>query len=187
MTADRGRVLCGLARAALAHHLHGGPEPAADGAWLDEPGAAFVTLTQGDEHRLRGCIGTLQAYRSLRDDVTDNAVAAATRDPRFPPLDAAELDRTRIEVSVLSVPEPVPLPPGPTREADAVAALRPHVDGVILRHGHHRGTFLPQVWQQLPDPARFLTHLKRKAGLADDWWQPDVRLQRYTVTAYREE
>ena len=177
---DAGPVLCGIARGALEQVLRGADVARPSGAWLDEPGAAFVTLTRGGA--LRGCIGTLQAFRPLRTDVADNAVASATRDPRFPPLPPAHLDSTAIEVSVLSPPVDLEV----TSEADALRRLRPHVDGVILTYDRHRGTFLPQVWEQLPEPARFLAHLKRKAGLAADWWDPGVRLQRYTVTAYHE-
>ncbi len=179
---DAGTILCAIARAAIS----GSPEPSpsarsdTESRWLDEPGAAFVTLT---EHgRLRGCIGTLIAYRPLRRDVADNAVAAATRDPRFPPVRAPEIPGLAIEVSVLSTPVPLTI----ASEQEARERLVPHVDGVILTYRHHRGTFLPQVWEQLPEPAEFLTHLKQKAGLDPDWWHPDVRLERYTVTAFHE-
>lgn len=181
LPADAGIVLTGLARRAIEAALGGGPRPAYEPGWLTEPGAAFVTLTQGE--RLRGCIGSLTAYRPLGDDVVDNAVAAATRDPRFPAMTAEELGRTHVEVSVLSAPEPFPV----TSETDALARLRPGVDGVILTYGSHRGTFLPQVWEQLPGPADFLTQLKRKAGLPADWWDLGVRLERYTATPFHEE
>jgi hypothetical protein len=148
--------------------------------WLDTPGAAFVTLTQ--QGALRGCIGSLTAYRPLREDVADNAVNAALRDPRFPPLSARELAETRIEVSVLSEPEPYPF----THRADAVSGLRPGVDGLILEYGSHRGTFLPQVWDSLTEPDDFLAHLVRKAGLPAGWWDDDARLSRYTVKAFEE-
>lgn len=148
--------------------------------WLDTPGAAFVTLTQ--QGALRGCIGSLTAYRPLREDVADNAVNAALCDPRFPPLSARELAETRIEVSVLSEPEPYPF----THRADAVSGLRPGVDGLILEYGSHRGTFLPQVWDSLTEPDDFLAHLVRKAGLPAGWWDDDARLSRYTVKAFEE-
>lgn len=182
---EKGRLLTALARGAIAQAF-GRPyqRPQLPG-WLYPPGATFVTLTQGGE--LRGCIGTLEAYRPLIDDLESNARAAAFDDPRFPALNEAELDRTRVEVSILSKPEPMEF----SDEADALAQLRPGVDGVILeaRRGAHwyRATFLPQVWEQLPRPAEFMAHLKRKAGLAMDDWSDDVRLSRYTVEKFKEE
>lgn len=178
---DAGPVLCRIAREAIAGWWDPGPrDHAADSSWLDAPGAAFVTLTQ--HGTLRGCIGSLEARRPLREDVAANAVNAAFRDPRFPPLARDELERTHIEVSVLSAPEPFPY----SSRADLVARLRPGVDGLILEHGHHRGTFLPQVWEQLSDPSTFLAHLVRKAGLPDGWWDDTARISRYTVTAFEE-
>ncbi len=181
---DAGRVLLPLARAAIAEALgvsgaarH--PVPA-EPPWLRADGASFVTLTQGGA--LRGCIGTLQAGRSLHDDVRANAVAAALRDPRFAALTAGELDHTRVEVSVLTPPQALTF----DDEAHALAQLRPGQDGVILTCGRHRATFLPQVWQQLPEPETFMTRLKHKAGLPADFWSPDVQLSRYTVSKWEE-
>ena len=111
-----------------------------------------------------------------------NAVNAAVRDPRFPPLTTAELPDTHIEVSVLSPPEPYPF----TDRADALSRLRPGVDGLILEYGSHRGTFLPQVWDSLSKPDDFLANLVRKAGLPAGWWDDDARLSRYTVKAFEE-
>ena len=176
----RGAVLLGLARGAIAsglgHHM-GLP---ASAPWLREPGACFVTLTVGGQ--LRGCIGSLEPRRSLLEDVRANAAAAAFRDPRFPPLTAEEFDATRIEVSLLSPLEPMPV----TGQADALRQLVPGVDGVVLEWRRHRGTFLPQVWQELPDPRDFLAQLKRKAGLDPDFWADDIRLSRYHVTKWSE-
>ena len=118
----------------------------------------------------------------LREDLRANAQAAAFDDPRFPPLNAEELDTTRVEVSVLSRPEPLSF----ADEADCLAQLRPGVDGVILEYGWHRATFLPQVWEQLPEPRQFMAHLKRKAGLAPDFWSGDLRLSRYGVEKFKE-
>jgi AmmeMemoRadiSam system protein A len=137
--------------------------------------------------RLRGCVGSLTAYRPLRDDVHANARAAAFSDPRFPPLARDELDAVELEVSLLSAPEPLPV----ASEEEALALLRPGVDGVILEYrdpedGDRRGTFLPQVWEQLPDPRDFLAHLKDKAGLPPNFWHPGIRLWRYTVTNWEE-
>ncbi len=197
---DAGPVLCAIARSAIARGV-GAADPRFDAAaeangpdpggfqplvsqnrdsWLDAPGAAFVTLTQ--QGALRGCIGSLTAYRPLREDVAANAVNAAVRDPRFPPLTAHELPATHIEVSVLSEPEPYPF----TNRADAASRLRPGVDGLTLEYGSRRGTFLPQVWDTLSEPDEFLSHLVRKAGLPAGWWHDDARLSRYTVKAFEE-
>jgi hypothetical protein len=178
---ERGKILLPIARAAIARALnllHTADETA---PWLEEHGACFVTLTQHGE--LRGCIGTLQAYRSLLSDIKSNAVSAALRDPRFAPLAAEEFDSIRIEVSLLSASEPMTI----RHEEDAIAQLRPGIDGVIFEYGlQYRSTFLPQVWEQLPEPHQFMAHLKRKAGLPDDFWAEGVKLSRYTVTKWRE-
>lgn len=177
----RGRVLTQLARASIARALGEPVQAPPHPEWLNTPGAVFVTLTRGGE--LRGCIGSLEARRSLGEDVEENARLAAFADPRFPPLSRAELADTQIEVSVLSPAEPIDF----CDEADALRRLRPGVDGVILEYGRHRATFLPQVWRQLPDPRDFLAHLKRKAGLPADFWHPELRLYRYTVEKYEED
>jgi len=148
--------------------------------WLLDKGASFVTLTIGGE--LRGCIGSLVAYQPLKDDVRQNARAAAFEDPRFYPLSVEEFDKIHIEVSVLSPPEPMPFS---TRE-EALSMLRPGVDGVILSAARRRATFLPQVWDELPDPEEFISHLLRKAGLPATFWDDSVRIERYTVTAFEE-
>lgn len=181
MSADAlGRQLLALARNAIEHRLRGIPEAAAADPALAAPGAVFVTLTQGGE--LRGCIGSLEAWRPLAEDVRENACAAAFRDPRFPPLAADELPRTRVEVSLLTPAEPVAF----ADEADALRQLRPGKDGIVFECGGRRATFLPQVWEQLPEPARFLGQLKRKAGLPGDFWSDDVRLSRYRVDKWKE-
>jgi AmmeMemoRadiSam system protein A len=177
---EKGSTLLKLARSEIASKLG---EPAAKpvkAAWLQEPGASFVTLTRQGE--LRGCIGTLEAHRPLGVDVRENAVAAAFRDPRFMPLTRGEFDDIRVEVSVLSPTEPLQV----KDESAALAVLRPNVDGVVFEYGHYRSTFLPQVWEQLPKPAEFLAHLKRKAGLPVDFWADQVRLSRYTVSKWKE-
>lgn len=186
---DAGAFLLLLARAAIADRLRiADPGPGVRAlrdrrgtpGWAERPGATFVTLTEGG--RLRGCIGSLQAHRPLAHDVHENALAAGFRDPRFPPLTASEYAGVRIEVSLLT--EPVPL--DFVDEADAVARLRPGVDGVILSAAGRRGTFLPQVWDELPDPADFWAHLKRKAGLPPDHWGSDVRVETYGVRKWSE-
>ena len=178
--ADKGATLLKLARSEIASKLGHEADAPIQASWLAEPGASFVTLTRQGE--LRGCIGTLEAYRPLGLDVRENAVAAAFHDPRFMPLTLAEFEEIRVEVSLLSPAEPLAV----ASEADVLANLRPGIDGVVFEYGHYRSTFLPQVWEQLPDPAEFLAHLKRKAGLAADFWAGQVRLSRYTVTKWKE-
>ncbi len=183
MSTDQGQILLPLARSAITRQLghvdlHG--SAAADAPWLHEPGATFVTLTQAGE--LRGCIGSLQAHRALLEDVQANALAAAFQDPRFRPLQLTELRYTRVEVSLLSPSEAIVF----ESEQHALAQLRPDIDGVIFEYGYYRSTFLPQVWEQLPDPETFMEHLKRKAGLAPDFWAASVKLARYTVSKWKE-
>lgn len=180
MTDALGNALLHLARSAIAQHF-GGPAPVIpELPEVLQPGATFVTLTQNDQ--LRGCIGSLVAYRPLAEDVCANAAAAAFQDPRFRPLKADELPRTRVEVSLLTPPEPLVF----ASEADALAQLRPEVDGVIFSASGRRATFLPQVWEQLPTPAEFMAHLKQKAGLSARYWGADVYLERYAVHKWKE-
>lgn len=180
MSDQRGGVLLPIARAAIARALNI-PHTADESApWLAVPGACFVTLTQSGE--LRGCIGTLQAQRSLLEDVKNNAVSAALHDPRFTPLSMEELDITTIEISLLSSTQAMKV----RDEADALAQLRPGLDGIIFEYGRYRSTFLPQVWENLAQPRDFLAMLRRKAGLPDDFWAEDVKLWRYSVTKWSE-
>ncbi|MDE2440186.1 MAG: AmmeMemoRadiSam system protein A, partial [Betaproteobacteria bacterium] len=155
---DLGRCLLILARNAIASHFGLPASPVGDCPELHEQGATFVTLTQNDQ--LRGCIGSLEAWRPLAQDVRENALAAAFSDPRFSPLNVDELPITRIEVSLLTPAVPISF----MDEADALAQLRPGTDGVIFSVGGRRSTFLPQVWEQLTTPAQFMAHLKQKAG-----------------------
>ncbi|WP_203568463.1 AmmeMemoRadiSam system protein A [Aestuariimicrobium ganziense] len=175
-----GPVLTGWARTSIDDQLAKRSSSAPTHAWLEDEAASFVTLTA--DGRLRGCIGSLRPHRRLVDDVAANAVAAAVHDPRFPPVKPEELPGLHVEVSVLSPLELFEV----TSEDDLLAKLRPGVDGLVIAHGKRRATFLPQVWDQLPQPELFLAHLKRKAGFADDWWDEGVRLQRYTVTEFEE-
>ncbi|MEI6733668.1 MAG: AmmeMemoRadiSam system protein B [Comamonadaceae bacterium] len=175
-----GEILLPIARAAIASALGVKVQAAETAPCLQDLGACFVTLTQRGQ--LRGCIGSLEARRPLLADVKANAVAAALHDPRFAPLTPAELALTRVEVSVLSPLQEMHF----ASEADALAQLRPCIDGVVLSFGRHRSTFLPQVWEQLPGAAEFMAQLKRKAGLASDFWDPGVRLQRYGVAKWQE-
>ncbi len=148
---------------------------------LENPGASFVTLTL--DGRLRGCIGSLRASRALGEDVAGNAVAAAFSDPRFPPVTAGEFPLLDIEVSVLGAPEP--LLEGAAPEDTALGLLQPGRHGVVWTGGGGRATFLPQVWEDLPDPGQFIRQLKRKAGVDEDYWGEDVRLQVYTVSSVK--
>ncbi len=175
-----GRTLLGLARGAVGEALGLGPVVVPDEPWLAERRATFVTLAQGG--RLRGCIGSLQPLRPLAEDVVANAASAATADRRFPPLAASELPATELEVSLLSVPTLVPF----SDAADLIAQLRPGTDGVILAADGRRATYLPQVWEALPDPVRFLASLKDKAGIPADTRLTACQVWRYQVRKWRE-
>lgn len=175
-----GDQLPELARQAISAELYGDALPMPRGEW-GALAATFVTLTL--DGKLRGCVGSLRAHRPLGEDVINNARAAAFHDPRFAPVGKEELARLTIEVSVLS--PPYALPSG-TRD-EALAALTPGRDGVILETQQHRATFLPQVWAQLPTPQEFMAQLLRKAGLPPDYWSEDIQLSRYTVSAFSED
>jgi len=153
-------------------------------AWLREQHASFVTLKLDGE--LRGCVGSLEPHRPLLEDVTHNALAAAFGDQRFPPLTPAEFERIRVEVSILSVPKLITF----ADHADLIGQIRPGIDGLILEYGEgnaaRRGTFLPQVWEQLPQPEDFLRNLKQKAGLPAETPTSRCRIKRYSVLKWRE-
>lgn len=176
---DAGPILLAIARDALLRRFGRAGMPWTDEIWLAKPAATFVTLEQ--DGALRGCIGTLEARRALREDVSHNAVAAALHDDRFPPLAAAELDAIGIEVSLLSGPELRPA----ASEAEAARLVRPGIDGVILSAGGCSATYLPQVWDHFANPVAFLRALKRKAGLPDGWSR-EMRLSTYQVRHWRE-
>ena len=178
---EQGRTLLGIARGAIGRQLGQAAAPRLDHpAWLSQPGASFVTLTM--DGVLRGCIGSLQAHRPLGHDVAANAENAAFRDPRFAPLTLQEWPRVAAEVSLLSVPEKAEF----GDEIDLLGRLRPGVDGVILEHRGRRGTFLPQVWDSLPDRRGFMQELKRKAGLPADTPLAQCNVWRYQVVKWRE-
>jgi hypothetical protein len=177
---DLGRALLTIARSAIGAELGFRPSVGASHAALTQPAATFVTLKLADE--LRGCIGSLKPLRPLDVDVRENAIAAAFRDPRFPPLATVEFEATMVEVSLLSADERLAV----RDEEELLARLRPNVDGLVLEYGRHRATFLPQVWESLPEPRAFLAALKRKAGLAVDFWSPQVNVSRYGVTKWAE-
>ena len=143
--------------------------------------ATFVTLKQAGQ--LRGCVGSLEASQPLARSVAITAFHAAVRDPRFAPLALAELEKTQIEVSVLSVPEPIVC----GSEPDLLASLNPQEDGLLLEDGGRRTTFLPQVWERLKDPESFVRHLKRKAGWPDDYWSSTMQAYRYHSISFAEE
>ena len=176
---DAGKTLLGIARGAIESRLFASANRP-DAPWLRQNAATFVTLTR--DGALRGCIGSLQAARPLGDDVAENAVGAAFRDPRFPAVSAAEWPSVRVEVSLLSTPKPLRF----ADEADLFAQLRVGEDGVILEADGRRATFLPQVWEGIPDKREFLRELARKAGLADDVRLGRCRIWRYRVTKWTE-
>jgi AmmeMemoRadiSam system protein B/AmmeMemoRadiSam system protein A len=175
VSADKaGGVLLDIAQGAIEEQLFRKSAAAAQAAWLRQAGATFVTLKKNGQ--LRGCIGSLQAARPLADDVAQNALGAAFRDPRFPALAAEEWPQCRLEVSLLSAPKPLRF----ADEDDLVSQVRPGEDGLILEAQGRRGTFLPQVWESIPDTRLFLNELVRKAGLP-----ADTRLARCKVYRYR--
>ena len=172
--------LIALARYSIAKLL-GISEPKPDCSHFDDNQAAtFVTLKLNGE--LRGCIGTISAHRSLIEDIRHNAKAAAFEDPRFAPLSAAEFNQLEISISILTPPEEFPV----DSEADFLEKVTPGVDGLIISDGHNRGTFLPSVWEELPDAKEFLFYLKRKAGLPADYWSPTLKFQKYGSVAFSE-
>lgn len=180
------QYLLKLAREAITRVAHSQELPPVDLNAVSEDlrrdGASFVTLTKYGQ--LRGCIGSLEPRRPLVLDVRENGVAAAFHDPRFPPVRPAELDDLHIEISVLSIPQPLSYD-GPD---DLIAKLRPGVDGVVIERGWNRATFLPQVWEKLPDPHQFLQHLCLKALLpADAYRHPGLDVYTYQVEKFEEE
>jgi AmmeMemoRadiSam system protein B/AmmeMemoRadiSam system protein A len=182
---EHGKRMLGIARASIAAAL-GVREGASVGdvPWLKEWRASFVTLKQDGE--LRGCVGALEAHRTLAEDIVANARAAAFQDTRFKPLRPEELARTELEVSLLSAPRRVLF----EDHDDLIAQLRPGVDGVILELGSgasaKRATFLPQVWESIPDPERFIAQLKQKAGIASSERTTRFGVRRYTVLKWRD-
>lgn len=175
---NRKRLL-DLAKPSIAHGLNTGKALKIDLSdyppELTVSRATFVTLQK--QGQLRGCIGMLEAVRPMAEDVAENAFSAAFKDCRFPPLEADELDELDIHISILSPAEPIAL----TSEQDLIDQLRPGIDGLILEEGFKRGTFLPSVWDSLPDPRQFLQHLKQKAGLPPHYWSDSIKISRYTA------
>jgi len=178
---EERQILLRMARHAMEHSVRGEKLPPLATESLSprlmEQGASFVTLTVRGQ--LRGCIGALEAYQPLVEDVREHAVAAALEDPRFPPVSERELNGINIEVSRLT--RPVPLEYNDAEEL--LSKLRPHIDGVILRDGYHRATFLPQVWEKIPGSTEFLNNLCYKMGVREDLW----RLKHLDVLVYQVE
>lgn len=182
---DEKKYLLKLARDTISNALNRLAEPAVDLDALTvnllEPGASFVTLTRRGD--LRGCIGSLEAHQSLALDVREHAYQAAFEDYRFPPLTRAELPDVQIEISRLTAPAELKYDaPG-----DLARVLTPGVDGVILQDGYRRATFLPQVWEQLPQSEDFLAHLCAKMGSpADAWEHKMLKVKTYRVEEFHE-
>jgi len=186
LSPEERSILLRLARQAIEDAVQGRPLKPLDLQSLPhalrQPGATFVTLTRGGE--LRGCIGTLEAYQPLAEDVREHAVGAALQDYRFPPLQAEELPEIKIEISRLTPPQPLPY----ETPEQLLRLLRPVIDGVILRDGIHRATFLPQVWEKLPEAAEFLDHLCLKMGAPPDLWRrKHLQVYGYQVEEFHED
>ena len=179
LTSTEKEKLLKLARRSLKAKLRGEKLPPlnAETPLLHADSATFVTLSK--KGRLRGCIGTLEAYRPLAEDVQEHAIAAALNDPRFPPLKSDELEEIEIEISRLTAPTPLDY----ENADDLLAKLCPGIDGVILKDGFKRATYLPQVWDQLPNAEDFLDSLCQKMGLPEDTW----RFKKLTVLIYQVE
>lgn len=149
---------------------------------LLEAHGTFVTLHTRD-HELRGCIGRLESEHPLSADIIDNAISAAFRDPRFFPLTGAELPEVVIEISILTEPRPIKF----SSTNDLLSQIKPGVDGIIMKKDFYQATFLPQVWEELPDKREFLSHLSLKAGLPEDGWKDeDVEFLKYQVEKFSE-
>jgi len=177
--AQERATLLALARESLAEGLRAGHAAVVRvedfSPKLRELRASFVTLHRAGA--LRGCIGTLDAFRPLVEDVADRAYAAGFRDPRFDPIDAEELPEIDLEISVLSPPEPMAV----ASDSELIQQARPAVDGLLLQSSRYRGTLLPSVWQSLPSAADFVAALRQKAGIPDGSWPDDLRVFRYTT------
>lgn len=187
ITDELKKELLNLAQVSIEHGLKFGSVLSISLSDLSEPlreeGASFVTLfkrKKSGQKELRGCIGMLQAMRPLGVDVVDNAYSAAFRDMRFSPLKEHELKDLLIKISVLSPSSPLLF----DSEEDLLNKIRPQIDGLVLIDGFNRGTFLPSVWEQLPNPVDFLNHLKMKAGLPMDYWSDNIKIERYTTDEF---
>jgi AmmeMemoRadiSam system protein A len=185
LTQEECEMLLNIARESLEFGILGKALPPLDfdslSGNLKEEGASFVTLTVNEQ--LRGCIGAIEPYQSLAEDVREHAIAAATKDYRFPRVTPGELMDISIEISRLTPPRPLLY----SDAKDLLNKLRPGVDGVVLRDGFHRATFLPQVWEKIPDPEGFLNHLCRKMGVpAKTWREKKLEVLIYQVQEFHE-
>ena len=178
-------ILVGLARQALEHAVRHRKIMSIGSEFehnrLNQPAACFVTLHIED--RLRGCVGTVEAYRPLFDDIAENAFNAARLDPRFNPVTKSELQHIRVSLSLLTAPEVLTI----NDEDELRQQIVPGRDGLILKAGMRRGLFLPAVWEQIPDVADFLQHLKRKAGLKVNFWSRDIEISRFYAIEIEED
>jgi len=177
LTNEQQKLLLKIAKDSIQHGLtHGVPLPINLENYpdeLQEIRATFVTLEISGQ--LRGCIGMLEAVQPLVMDIAKNAFLAAFDDPRFPPVSATEFAKLEIHLSILSPAEPINF----KSEEDLIRQLRPQVDGLIMQESHRRGTFLPSVWDSLPEPCQFLQHLKLKTGLPENYWSDTLQVRRY--------
>jgi AmmeMemoRadiSam system protein A len=185
LSEDEGNYLLSLARTTIRNSLNNVELPQID--WKDlpekfqQPMGTFVTITIGGS--LRGCIGHIIPRETVIEGIRENAVNAAFRDPRFTPLTEAEFERVAIEISILTAPRELSY----TDAEDLLNKLRPGVDGVIIKKGYYEATFLPQVWEQLPDKEQFLSQLCMKAGLSHDSWRKErLQVSTYQVQAFEE-
>ncbi len=178
---DEKNTLLHIARTSIEHGLEiGGPlaiDTTSYSENLQQPRATFVTLKINDT--LRGCIGTLIAKEPLINSIAHSAWSAAFEDPRFERLSIDEFDKISISLSILSPAEPIEF----NSEKDLISKIRPGIDGLILEEGYNRGTFLPSVWESLPDAEIFLQHLKQKAGLPPSYWSESIKIERYSAEA----
>ncbi len=179
---ENGRLLLRLALHSIEYGLAHGRVIAVDidqyVAALRQPRACFLTLTEGGN--LRGCTGTLEPVRPLVEQVVEAAYSTAFRDPRFTALRATELDRLELELAVLGPLQRLQV----ATEDELITVLEPRIDGVVLEGDGRRATFLPKVWQQLPEPREFLRHLRHKAGLPEHGWPADIRVSRYRTETF---
>ena len=188
LTHDEQQILLSLARASIRAAVLGEPLPGnllADlPPSLFQPAACFVTLLGADTGELRGCTGVLRAQLPLVEEVIRTAAQTALCDPRFPPVSPEELDALRIEISVLTTPQPLEY----SSPDEIPERLRPGIDGVTLIHrGLHRATFLPQVWDKIADPIEFLDRLSMKMGLPPGAWRrPGIAVEIYQVQEFGE-
>lgn len=182
---EEQQTLITLARASIHHGLETRlpvvPKLDDYGDELKAVLATFVTLKLMGQ--LRGCIGSLQASQPLVLDVAQNAFTAAFADPRFSPLTVPEFEQVNLQVSILSSSETIEC----TDEASLIKALNPGLDGLIVQDGRYRATYLPSVWETIPDPDMFVMHLKAKAGLPSDYWSPTIQFFRYATLCFGEQ